>query len=138
MMEANKARREAATLFFVVFLLGALLGGFGTRLWAQHVSGEQAQPQTTQLHHGLAPRDQVIGDFTRQLQLTPSQQQQLGVIVDSTQAKVRALYPPLDAEREAIRNESHARIRAILTPSQIPEFDDFMQRLDKQRKKEGH
>src|SRR5271169_1767931 len=137
MMEANKARREAATLFFVVFLLGALLGGFGTHLWAQHVSGQQAQPpQTTQLRHGLPPRDKVIGDFTRELQLTPEQQQQLTVIVDSTQVKVRALYPPLEAQREAIRDESHARIRAILTPQQVPEFDDFIQRLAEQRKKD--
>ncbi len=57
MTEASKARREAATLFVVVFLLGVLLGGFGTRLWAQHVSGQQAQPQTTQLRRGLPPRD---------------------------------------------------------------------------------
>ncbi len=79
----------------------------------------------------------MIGDFTRELQLTPDQQQQLSVIVDSTQAKVRALYPPVEAQREQIRNESHARIRAILTPQQIPEFDDFMQRLADQRKKDG-
>jgi Spy/CpxP family protein refolding chaperone len=136
MTEASKARREAATLFCVVFLLGALLGGFGTHLWAQHVSGQQTATQP-QLRRGLPPRDQVVANFTRELQLTPDQQQQLGAIIDSTQAKVRALYPPVEAQREEIRSESHERIRAILTPGQIPAFDDFMHRLDEQRKKDG-
>jgi Spy/CpxP family protein refolding chaperone len=136
MTEASKARREAATLFCVVFLLGALLGGFGTHLWAQHVSGQQTEQQLRK-GMGMPPRDQVVANFTRELQLTPDQQQQLGAIIDSTQAKVRALYPPVEAQKEEIRNESHERVRAILTPSQIPAFDDFMRRLEEQHKKEG-
>ena len=38
-MEAIKARREAAALVFVVFLLGVLLGGMGNHLWGSRVWG---------------------------------------------------------------------------------------------------
>ena len=73
----------------------------------------------------------------RELELTPEQQKQLTAITEDTQAKWRALYLPLDAQREQIREQSRERIRAILTPEQQPKFDQFMQRLDEQRKKDA-
>jgi hypothetical protein len=56
--------------------------------------------------------------------------------VDDTRAKWRALYAPLDAQHEDIRQQGRARVRAILTPAQLPKFEDFVQRLDEQRKKD--
>jgi Spy/CpxP family protein refolding chaperone len=129
--QGNKARREAATLFVAVFLLGALLGGFGTHLWAGRVSGGPIET-----HKGPPSREDIISNFTRELQLTPAQQQQLGVIIDSAQAKLRALYGPVDIQKDAIRKESHERVRAILTPEQVPKFDDFSRRMDEQHKRD--
>ena len=39
--------------------------------------------------------------------------------------------------RAEIRNEGRANIRAMLTPEQQTKFDDFLKRLDEQRKKEA-
>jgi Spy/CpxP family protein refolding chaperone len=131
-MQTNKARREAATLFVAVFLLGALLGGFGTHLWAGRVSGGPVET-----HKGPPSREDIISTFTRDLQLTPAQQQQLGVIMDSTQAKLRALYGPVDMQKDAIRKESHKQFRAILTPEQVPKYDDFLRRMEEQHKRDA-
>jgi Spy/CpxP family protein refolding chaperone len=128
-MENNKTRREAALLVLVVFLLGVLLGGLGNHLWGERVWGRQNLP-------GSPTRDQFINDLTREVQLTPDQQQQLGVIVDDTRAKIHTAYAPADAQREQLRQQGRARIRAILTPEQLPKFEAFMQRLDEQRKKD--
>jgi flagellar biosynthesis chaperone FliJ len=70
------------------------------------------------------------------LELTPDQQKQLATIVDDTRAAWRALYAPLDGQHEQIRQRSRDRIRAILTPEQKIKYDQFVQRLDEQRKKE--
>ena len=60
----------------------------------------------------------------------------MGAIVDDTRAKIRTAYVPADAQREELRQQGRARIRAILTPEQLPKFEAFMQRLDEQRKKD--
>jgi Spy/CpxP family protein refolding chaperone len=133
-MQTTKARYEAAFLVFVVFLLGALLGGLGNHMWGETVWGQQRVAPK-----GPPPRDAVINNFTRELQLTSDQQTQLGAILDDTRTKWESVSVPADAEKERIRQESHARIRAILTPDQQPKFDVFMQRLDEQRKRNrGH
>jgi len=129
-METTKARREAAILFIAVFVLGVVFGGVGDRLWNQHVSGE---PMTvvTVTH---PTNDQLIDNFCQAVRLTPAQHKQLAGIMDDTEAKWRALYAPLNGQKEEIRQEGRARIRAILTPEQIPRFDAYMKRVDEQRK----
>lgn len=130
-MATTKAKREAAALFFVVFLLGMLLGGVGSHLWGERVWG-QTKPVNTN-----PTRAQVIAECTHQLQLTPDQQKQMIAIIDDTRAKWAALYAPLDPQKEAIRQEGRARIRAILTPQQQVRFDEFMRQIDEQRKKDA-
>lgn len=126
-MENTKTRREAAFLVIVVFLLGVLLGGLGGHLWGQRVFGHPSVP------HG---RDQLLSKLTHELQLTPDQQKQLATIVDETRAQVRALYAPVDPQRDQLRQQGRERIRAILTPEQKPKFEEFTRHLDEQRKKE--
>lgn len=130
---SGRTRREAAVLVFVVFLLGLLCGGVGTHLWGQRVWGGR---QEMAGHPGPPSRARIVNDFTRELQLTPDQQAKIGSIIDNTRAQVRALYQPLDAQHEQIRQDARARIRAVLTPEQLPKFDSFMQRIDQQRKKD--
>jgi Spy/CpxP family protein refolding chaperone len=130
-MATTKAKRDAAALFFVVFLLGALLGGVGVHLWGQRVLGESAPV------NAKPTREQAIAECTRELQLTPDQQKQMVAIIDDTRSKWDALYAPLYPRHEEIRLEGRAHIRALLTPDQQVKFDDFMRRVDEQRKKDA-
>ena len=128
-MENSKKRGEAAVLVLVVFLLGALLGGVGNHVWGERVWGKQTiNTQPT--------RDQLVGDLTRDLQLTPDQQKQLGSIVDDTRAQWRTLYNTIEPQHEQIRQQARDRMRAILTPEQKPKFEEFMHRIDEQRQKD--
>jgi hypothetical protein len=128
---SGRTRHEAAVLVFVVFLLGVLFGGVGNHLWGQRVWGGR---QEMAVRPGPPPRAQIINDFTRELQLTPDQQTQIGAIIDNTRVQVRALYQPLDAQHAEIRQQARARIRAVLTPEQLPKFDAFMQRIEQRKK----
>lgn len=128
-METTKARREAAVLFLLVFLLGVVFGGLGNHLWNQHVSGEQIS-----IPPPHATRDQLIDNFSRAVKLTPDQRKQLVGIMDDTGAQLRALYAPLDGRKETLRLACRSRIRGILTPAQIPSFEAYMKRVDEQRK----
>jgi Spy/CpxP family protein refolding chaperone len=122
----GKTRREAALLVFVVFLLGLLVGGVGGHLWGERVWGRQ---EATVSRQGPPSRARIVNDFTRELQLTPDQQEKVGAIIDDTRAQWAA-------QHEGIRERGRERIRAILTPEQLPKFEQFMQRIDEQRKKD--
>jgi Spy/CpxP family protein refolding chaperone len=127
----DKTRREAAILVFVVFLLGLLVGGVGNHLWGERVWGRQGAPR-----QGPPPRAQIVNELTRELQLTADQQEKIGAIIDDTRLQLRALYAPLEAQHDKLRQEGRDRIRAILTPEQLPKFEQFMQRIDEQRRKD--
>ena len=125
-MENNKTKREAALLVIVVFLLGALVGGLAAHVWSIHAASRS-------IPHGP---DQIIDQLSRELQFTPDQLKQVTQIVDETHSQVRALYAPIDAQREQIRQQSRARIRALLNDNQKVKFEEFLHRLDEARKKE--
>lgn len=133
-MRTNNARLEAAVLVFVVFVLGILLGGVGSHLWDERVEG-QVQAQTAAQLNLKPTRNERVNDLTQRLQLTPEQQKQVGAVFDDTVSKWQALYAPLDAAHEQIRQQGRANIRAILTPDQQLKFDDFLKQLDEQRKR---
>jgi Spy/CpxP family protein refolding chaperone len=126
-MENTKSRREAAFLVIIVFALGILLGGLGTHLWGERVWGHQAAPNS---------RDEIIGRMTHEVGLTPEQQTQVTAIVDDTRAQWRALYSPLDPEKDEIRQQSRAKLRALMTPEQKVKLEEFFHQLDEQRKKD--
>lgn len=128
-MENAKARREAAVLVVVVFLLGATLGAVGNHLWGARVLGMRTADQPARLH-GMA-------DLAQQLQLTSEQQKEVAAITDDVRTRWKALYTPLDAEREQMRLQGRQKIRSILTTEQQPKFDQYLQRLDEQRKKDA-
>jgi hypothetical protein len=129
-MENNKRGREAAVLVFVIFVLGFLLGGV-----ADHIYGvTHAQPKVTVLKE--RPKAQVVQEFTERLNLTADQAKQLGVIISDTRARWRDLEAPLEAQHEQIRLEGRAKIRAMLAPQQLPEFDKFMAEVDQRRQEE--
>lgn len=128
-MDNDKKRGEAAVLILVVFLLGALLGSVGNHLWGERVWGKQ-------ITNGPPSKGQIVRDLTRELQLTADQQKQLSSIVDDTRAQVRALYNTVEPQHEQLRQRGRDRIRAVLTPDQRPKFEQFMKRIDEQRKKD--
>lgn len=129
-MENNKRGREAAVLVFVVFVLGFLVGGV-----ADHIYGvTHAQPKVQFVKE--RPKAQVVQEFTTRLNLTADQQKQLSVIIGETRSRWRDLYAPLETQHEQIRQEGRAKIRAMLTPDQLPEFDRFMAEVDRRHQQE--
>jgi Spy/CpxP family protein refolding chaperone len=131
MTTSSRTGRAAAAVAIVilVFVLGIVIGGVGMHVCDKRQAGPRALTKPS--------RDDVIQQMTRALDLNSDQQQQLASIIDDTRARWRALYAPLDAQHEAIRQQSRDKIRAILTPEQRTKFEKFMQRVDAERKKHG-
>jgi Spy/CpxP family protein refolding chaperone len=80
--------------------------------------------------------------FTRDLNLTPDQQTQIQAILNDTRGKYAQLHEKLDPEYEQVRQQGRQRIRQVLTPEQLPKFEDLLRQMDEDRRQrqaaEGH
>jgi Spy/CpxP family protein refolding chaperone len=125
-MEGNETTRKAAGLVALIFLLGIAIGALGTHFWGERVWSARAE---------RPGRTKIVEDLTREVGLTPDQKKQVETIVDDTRTKFDAIHEQERPQYEQARQEGRNRIRALLTPEQLPKFEDFLRRLDEERKK---
>jgi Spy/CpxP family protein refolding chaperone len=81
-----------------------------------------------------AKRHQKVAQLTALLTLTPEQQDRLDAIFIDTNTQFQAVHKESDAQIDAVRQKARERIRAVLTPEQLPKFEDFLRKLDTDRK----
>jgi len=128
-MSESSATRKAAVWVGIVFLLGVAVGamaGYGYERWS--VSAARAPlPEPVR-------RAQRVDQLTRELSLTPDQAKQLDQILMERHAEVKSVRDQSDAQAEQIRQKGRDQIRAILTPDQKPKFEEFLRKLDEERK----
>jgi Spy/CpxP family protein refolding chaperone len=126
----SEATRKAAFWVGVVFLLGAALGGMLGYVFAHHTT-MAAPAQMTDVQK----RAQKVQRLTQELSLSPAQQAQLDAIMTSLQAEYKAIHQSTDPQIDQARQKGREQIRAILTPEQKPKFEEFLKRLDEEKKK---
>jgi flagellar basal body-associated protein FliL len=129
-MSETSVTRKAALWVGVVFLLGAALGGMLGYVFAHRSYASSAAPLSDS-----AKRQQKVAELTQEANLTDSQRQQLDVILNDMQAEFKTIRKQTDPQIDAARQKGRDRIRAILAPDQRPKFEDFLRRLDAERKK---
>jgi Spy/CpxP family protein refolding chaperone len=127
-MPSDDREKKAILLVVVVFLLGIALGGLSDHLWGYHVWA--ARSATVRL-----TSTQRVQEMTNQLSLTPDQQKQILAIIDETRAKWQSVNDATARELAQTREEARNRIRAILTPEQLPKYEEFNRKLDEERKR---
>ena len=129
-MSDMSVSRKAALWVGVVFLLGAALGGMIGYVFAHHTA-MAAPPQMNE----AAKRAQKVQRLTQELTLSPDQQKQLDAIMTTVQAQYKAIHQSTDPQINEARQKGREQIRAILTPEQKPKFEEFLKRLDGERKR---
>ena len=129
-MSDTTATRKAALWVGVVFLLGAALGGMLGYVFAHHTA-MAAPAQLTDSEK----RAQKVQRLTQELNLSVDQQKQLDAILASVQAQYKAIHQSTDPQIDQARQKGREQIRAILALEQKPKFEDFLRRLDEERKR---
>lgn len=98
----------------VLFVCGVLAGALGDRyLGMLKVNAKTAEDF----------RHQYTNEMRARLKLTPQQILQLDVILDETKAKYKAARDLHRPEMVKIKDEQVERVKSILTPAQVPEYD---------------
>jgi Spy/CpxP family protein refolding chaperone len=129
---STTATRKAALWVGAVFLLGAALGGVLGYLFA-HRPVNAASPPLSEPER----RAQKVQQLTKDLSLSPQQAQQIDAILQQRHAETKAIHEQTDVQMDAVRQKGRAQVRAILTPEQLPRFEEFLRRMDEERKRLG-
>ena len=129
---STTATRKAALWVGVVFLLGTALGGVLGYMFA-HRAVSAANPPLSEPER----RAKRVAEFTKELSLTPQQAQQLDTILMARHAETKTIRDQSEAQIDAVRQKGRAQVRAILTPEQLPKFEEFLKRIDEERKRNG-
>jgi Spy/CpxP family protein refolding chaperone len=130
-MNEATAKQRAAVWVAVVFLLGVLLGGVVGYVFAHHPVSANAP---------LSPQErraQKVEELTRVADLTPEQRQQLEAILTQLHSEYKTLHEQSDAQIDQARQKGRNQIRAILTAEQKPKFEEFLRKMDEERKRNG-
>jgi hypothetical protein len=132
-MAENSTARKAALWVGVVFVLGLALGGMLGYVFAhQKYVVTNAAPTTD-----ATRRAQKVQELTRQASLTPEQSQQVDAIIADIQSQMKVVRKTTDPQVDEIRQKGRNRIRAILSADQKPKFEEFIRKLDDERKRNG-
>jgi Spy/CpxP family protein refolding chaperone len=130
-MPENSAARKAALWVGVVFILGAALGGMLGYVFAhQKYTVTSASPTSES-----ARRAQKVQELTQLANLTPEQSQQVEAIIRETQGQIKGIRQTTDPQINEVRQKGRERIRAILSAEQKPKFEEFIKKLDEERKR---
>jgi Spy/CpxP family protein refolding chaperone len=129
-MNETPATRKAAIWVVIVFLLGAAGGGMLGYAYATHHSVAAASPPLPEPER----RARRVAELTEKLGLTTDQAKQLDAIMLQRHTEVKTIREQSDAQLEQVRQRGRDQIRAVLTPEQKPKFEEFLERLDAERK----
>ena len=132
-MTETSTTRKAALWVGLVFLLGVALGGLGGYVFAhQKYTVTNAAPTTD-----AAKRAQKVQELTALAKLTPEQSQQVDAIIADIQSQLKSIRKTVEPQVDEARQKGRERIRVILSAEQKPKFEEFIRKLDEERKRNG-
>lgn len=134
-MNENTAKRKAAVWVAVVFVLGLALGGVFGYFYGHRAVVIAGPPVLSEPERRARRLDQM----THELNLNDSQRQQIDTLLLQIHNDFKSIHDKnatqLETEMREARQKSREQIRALLTPEQVPKFEEFLKRLDEERKR---
>src|SRR6266566_8224753 len=137
----KRATLSTALYVTLVFLSGAVVGGFAHRLYMVNtVFSVPTSPKPEEVRH------KIVEDMRARLSLTNQQVTQLSAIMDSSKARFHEVRAKWDKEAKirakpelkAIQEDQVQKVKEILTEQQRPEYDRYRADREKQRQQNNN
>jgi hypothetical protein len=137
---------RATIVFYVglVFVSGAVLGFFSNRLYSASTStgvglfttktaSAKSNPPTPEEF-----RKWLTGYYQKRLQLSDDQVQKMNIILDESQAQVKAIHAQMDPQLDAVHANQITRMNLMLMPAQQTEYEKMrIERQEKEKEKQN-
>ena len=133
-----KTRWSAFVSLLLVFLSGALVGGFASRLLTVNsvISGA---PSAMKRPDPEEVRKRLVTEMKTKVKLDDQQVTELQKIYDDTRESFGKLREESNAQARSLRDSQTERVKAILRPEQQPLFDQLhAEHIEQERKRHQH
>ena len=114
----NLKYNQIAAGLIIGLLLGTLLGASPLR-W-----------KIRSLWDHRTPQERILGRISSRLDLSSEQKTKVAAILEAKRVKIDALFAEGRSKFQAVRMETRAEIRNILTPEQIKKFEVLEAEMD--------
>ncbi len=118
----------AVALAALLFICGAGIGALADHYYTATVVSAKTGAE------GF--RQRYISEMRQKVNLTPAQVTQLEQILDETKAKVKAVRDSYHPAMLKIREDQIARVKAILTPRQVPVYEQLVAEHERRAKEQ--
>jgi len=129
---SGETKKKAAIWLLLVFVFGAATGG----VFGYSLAHRSYAAMKTPLQSDAERRAKKVAEMTQEIGLTPDQAQKVDGLIAEAQREVRGIHDQGDAQVNAVRTKARDAIRSFLTAEQKPKFEEYVQRLDAERKKQ--
>jgi Spy/CpxP family protein refolding chaperone len=126
-----ETRMQARLWLALVFVLGIAIGGTFGYSFAHRSYASTSQPSMSEPER----RAKRVLEMTREIGLTAEQSQKVDGIILSAHEEMKRVREKSDADLDGIRQNARGQMREVLTPEQKPKFEDFVRKMDEERKK---
>src|SRR5215471_12946438 len=115
-----------ALYLFLVFVSGAVVGALGYRLYSPPSARSNQTPEQW--------RHQYVTELQSRVNMTPEQLKKVNEILDDTDRCYNAARDQHHKEVDRIKEDYRSKLRAILTPEQLPKYEKFRAERDTRAK----
>jgi Spy/CpxP family protein refolding chaperone len=128
-----QSRMQARLWLAIVFVLGVAIGltfgfSFAHRSYASTTQPQMSEPER---------RAKRVAEMTSEIDLTAAQSQQVDAIIHEAHEQMKKVREKSDADLDAVRQKARGEMRELLTPQQKPKFEEFVRKMDEERKKQA-
>ena len=121
----KKNQWAALAVALLLFACGAAVGALAVHLYEGHTVNAKGAEDV---------RQHYINEMQSRLNLTPTQVQQLELILDDTKAKVKVVRDSYHPQMLKIKQEQISRVKSILTPAQVPAYEQLVAERERRAK----
>jgi periplasmic protein CpxP/Spy len=139
-----KLSRTAISAYMgLVLVCGAVLGVVGDRAYTAYTSSDRPSPgggkgkDRRPFQSPEEYRKGYLGFMQKRLKLDDQQVLKLGLILDETRARMNDIHERTVPEQQEVQKAQTEKIRALLTPEQISEYEVMLKERKERMKKGG-
>jgi hypothetical protein len=136
MESSGNSRSKARVIVVSVFVIGFAAGALSLNLY------QRLNPSSNEKGPRGGP-GVLLKRMNEEVGLEPDQQEQIRKILDETREKYGEIRKEMDPAIKnfeprfnAVREESRNRIRALLSPEQLPKYEEMVTKHDRMREQE--
>src|SRR5208283_1427865 len=130
----GETRRKAWEWLALLFVLGAATGGvFGYSFAHRSYAPNNANVQTLSEPERRAQR---VAEMTKEIGLTTEQSQKVDAVIAAAHDEMKTIHDKAEGDVDGVRQKARAQMREFLTAEQKPKFEEFVRRMDPERKKQ--